>query len=185
VCGQVKVSAGGQLESPHPSFVVSAGSLRPGRRRWRCQYRGLHATTAQSQAHRLSVVSPTLSRVDRVAGTGRAELDDPRVATRVLGPAVRRAYSALCACTYLCQRRPECLARPCMNGGWPCDSMASRECHWDLPVALCYRGQAGAVDRVVDRESGTFCAPGAFRDACAAICAGSEPGALCRASRNA
>src|SRR6202158_1885658 len=24
-------------KSPHPSFVVSAGSLRPGRRRWRCQ----------------------------------------------------------------------------------------------------------------------------------------------------
>ena len=37
VCGQVQVLAGGQVKVPIPSFVVSAGSLRPGRRRWRCQ----------------------------------------------------------------------------------------------------------------------------------------------------
>jgi hypothetical protein len=33
---QVEGLAGGHL-SPHPSFVGPAGSLRPGRRRWRCQ----------------------------------------------------------------------------------------------------------------------------------------------------
>ena len=37
VYGQVEVLAGGQFKSPHPSFAVSAWSLRPGRRRWRCQ----------------------------------------------------------------------------------------------------------------------------------------------------
>ena len=53
------------------------------------------------------------------------------------------------------------------------------------PVTLCYLGLADAVDRVVDREYGTCCALGAFRDKCAAICAGSARGAECRASRNA
>jgi len=46
-----------------------------------------------------------------------------------------------------------------------------------FPCALLPRA-GDALNRVVDRESGTSCAPGAFRDACAAICAGSEPGAL-------
>lgn len=38
-----------------------------------------------------------------------------------------------------------------------------------------------AVDRIVDRESVRCCASGAFRDGCAAICAGSVLGAVCRA----
>jgi len=53
------------------------------------------------------------------------------------------------------------------------------------PVTLCYRGPADAVDRVVHRESGTSCAPGSILGTCAAICAGSSPGAAGRASRNA
>ena len=46
------------------------------------------------------------------------------------------------------------------------------------PVTLCYQKSSRAVDRIVDRESVARCAPGAFRGRCAAICAGSAPGAV-------
>jgi hypothetical protein len=52
-------------------------------------------------------------------------------------------------------------------------------------VTLCYRKPGPVVDRVVDRESVGLCAFRAFRDASAAIGAGSAPGAVPRASRNA
>jgi hypothetical protein len=45
-------------------------------------------------------------------------------------------------------------------------------------VTVCYRKADRAVDRVVDREPGAHCAPGAFGNACAAVCAGSEPRAV-------
>jgi len=70
--------------------------------------------------------------------------------------------SALGTCAYLGQRRLECLARTCINVVRPCHSMASRVSHREHPVALCYRRLVHAVDRVVDRESGAFCALGAF-----------------------
>jgi hypothetical protein len=53
--------------------------------------------------------------------------------------------------------------------------------HEPTLVTLCYRKGYWAVDRIVDRESGARCAPRAFRDATAAICAGSAPRAGWRA----
>ena len=37
---------------------------------------------------------------------------------------MQRREEPLCACTYLCQRRPECLARPRMNGALRFDGLA-------------------------------------------------------------